>query len=89
MSVANNPDLIEENRGHFRTQSITISLIPLENPGRFFEFFLLPSVINYKKFMLFNFIEPVLGTVDKPFSIHIIRSDAAKYYISKQKFTFS
>ena len=46
MSVANNPDLIEENRGHFRTQSITVSLIPLENPERFFDLFLFLSVIN-------------------------------------------
>jgi hypothetical protein len=35
ISVAQNPDLIEQNQGHFRTQSIKISLIQLENPGRF------------------------------------------------------
>jgi len=35
ISVAKKPDLIEQNQGHFRTQSIKISLIQLENPGRF------------------------------------------------------
>ena len=35
ISVEKNPDLIEQNQGHFRTQSIKISLIQLENPGRF------------------------------------------------------
>jgi hypothetical protein len=47
ISVAKNPDLIEQNQGHFRTQSIKISLIQLENPGRFSKhIFLLPSVIH-------------------------------------------
>ena len=46
ISVAKNPDLIEQNQGHFRTQSIKISLIQLENPGRFSRnICLLPSVI--------------------------------------------
>jgi len=46
MSVANNLDLIEKNQGNFRTQSITMSPIPLENTGRFFKKKnLLPSVI--------------------------------------------
>ena len=35
ISVAKKPDLIEQNQGYFRTQSIKISLIQLENPGRF------------------------------------------------------
>jgi hypothetical protein len=46
ISVPKMPDLIEQNQGHFRTQSIKISLIQLENPGRFSKHnFLLPNVI--------------------------------------------
>ena len=33
ISVANNLDLIEEKQGHIPIQSITVNLIPLENPG--------------------------------------------------------
>ena len=42
MSVTNNPDLIEKNQRHFRTQSLTISLIPLDNPGRFKKYICYP-----------------------------------------------
>ena len=34
IDLAQKPDLIEKNQGNFRTQRITISLIPLENPGQ-------------------------------------------------------
>ena len=46
ISVAKNPDLIEQNEGHFRTQSIKISLIQLENPGRLSKTIFLPSVMT-------------------------------------------
>ena len=46
ISVEKKNDLIEQNQGYFRTQSIKISLIQLENPGRFEKnIFLLPCVI--------------------------------------------
>ena len=49
MAVSQNPDLIEQNQGHFRTQGIKISLIPLEYPGLFKKsVFLLRSVIRFR-----------------------------------------
>ena len=49
-----NSDLIQQNQGHFQTQSIKISLIQLENPGQLSKnIYLLPSVIKRSSSKMF------------------------------------